>query len=165
MSSNLHQVLTQVKTNQEILTQRLNEELEKAVLHNRNAATVDVDGKKFTCQATMSSYDRDYNLYLVILAKPESKDPYAPSKRYFTLDEAHKGLWKTTRKVIKSGTVLRTVFTSRLGTVVSVSNQAEVVERFVAEVCKELGWPYVSLRKREFNARVQMLRGEQSYID
>lgn len=161
------QVTPQVKTTritmpsrQELLTEKLAHELRQAVLFNRNAATVEVDGKKFTCQATMSTYDRDYNLYHVVAAEVEKVDPYAPSKRYSTLSEARKDLFKSTRKVIKSGAVLRTVFSSRQGSVVAVDKQSEVVESFVMEVCKQLGWPYTSPRKQAFESRVNVLRGE-----
>lgn len=71
-------------------------------------------------------------------------------------------------KPIESGAVLEIelgISSTMANKIIPVAGWSNVIEAYIAKVCKEFGWAYQSPRQKAFEERVTMLHGDQSYID
>jgi hypothetical protein len=161
------QVKTQHSTRQELLTQALT----LAVANKSTKQEIKIDGQKFTFLFKSGTGDNRSH-YVITTTKNEAITVDAVSKREASLLKAV-GKPVPTKiqsftKPIESGKVLEVELSisSRNGSsVVVVAGWSNEVDTYVAKVCGELGWPFKSARKVAFEQRVEMLRGDQSYID
>lgn len=170
LQTSIPQVTTQVKpriTRQEALEQRLTH----AIANRQTTKPIEVDGSKFTILYKHGACgNRNYYIIRTTVNKSQEVPVGGEKQAQFlrSLGKPVKMEVKSFIKPIESGAVLEVelgISSTMASKVVAVAGWSNVVEAFVAQVCQELGWQYVSPRKREFNARVALLHGDQSYID
>lgn len=167
----LTQVAPQVKTvtltRQNLLTQKLTH----AVANRSTREAISVDGQKFTLEYHHGA-GGNRNYYTIKTTKKEAVSvPVGGKKQAEFLRSLGKPVATEIQsfvKPIESGAVLEVelgISSTMANKVVPVAGWADTVEAYVAKICNELGWQYVSPRKQAFNERVAMLHGDQSYID
>jgi hypothetical protein len=156
------QVKTKSFTRQEMLTQALT----RAVANKSTKQIIAVDGQKFTL-VFKSGTGGNRSYYVITTTKNEAIMVDAVSKREASLLKAI-GKPVPTKiqsftKPIESGKVLEVELSisSRNGSsVVAVAGWSSEIDTYVARACGELGWPFKSARKQEFEQLVNVLRGE-----
>jgi hypothetical protein len=161
------QVKSSPITRQDMLTQKLTH----AVANKLTKQEIMVDGQKFTL-LFKHGVGGNRSHYVITTNKSEAVSvPVGGKRQAEFLHSLGKPVPMETKpfvKTIESGKVLEvelSIFSRNGSSVVAVAGWSGEVETYVAKVCGELGWPYQSPRKAAFEQRVNVLRGDQSYID
>ena len=149
-------ITTQVKlslTRQGMLMQALT----VAIANKSTKSEIMVDGQKFSL-VFKSGVGGNRSHYVIKTTKNEAMTVDAVDKRRAsllkTLGKPVPTKISSFVKAIESGIVLEvelSISSRNNSTVVAVAGWSSVVEAYVAKVCNQLGWPYVSPRKQAFN--------------